>query len=98
MSFSLVHDLHLMKTPKGSGRKKKDKKSPGLETVAISATKTGGILKSLPVHRYSVVSFTFSGPLRLYGSTLLFESRVALSPGLGGVGDVASAISDEQFQ
>ena len=31
-------------------------------------------LFSLPVHRYSVVNFTFSGPLGL-------KSRVALNPG-----------------
>ena len=65
MSFSLVHYLHLMKIPKCSGRKKKDKQSPELETIAISATKNGGIIKSFPVHQYSVVIFTFSGALRL---------------------------------
>ena len=55
-------------------------------------------LKSLPVHRYSVVIFTFSGPLGLQNSTLLFGNRVALNPGLGGVRDVASAIiSHEQI-
>ena len=44
-------------------------------------------------------SFTFSGPLGLKGSTLLFESREALNPGLGGVRDVAFAfISHEQTQ
>ena len=64
MSSSHVHYLHLVKIPKDSGRKK-DKQSPGLETIAISATKNVGILKSLPAHRYSVVIFTFSGPLRL---------------------------------
>ena len=43
--------------------------------------------------------FTLSGPLGLKGSTLLFGSRVALNPGLGGVSDVASAvISHEQTQ
>ena len=53
-------------------------------------------LKSLPVHRYSVVILTFSGPLGIQGSTLLFGSRVAL---LGGVTDVASVIiSHEQTQ
>ena len=36
--------------------------------------------------------FTLSGPLGLKGSTLLFGSRVALNPGLGGVSDVASAV------
>ena len=56
-------------------------------------------LKSLPVHRYSVVIFTFSGPLGLLGSTRLFESIVALNPVLGGLRDVASAIiSHEQTQ
>ena len=61
----------------------------------------------LPVHRYSVVNFSFSGPLGLLDSTLLFGSRVAfnkglrvaLNPGLGGVRDVAPAIfSHEQTQ
>ena len=61
----------------------------------------------LPVHRYSVVNFSFSGPLRLLDSTLLFGSRVAfnkglrvaLNPGLGGVRDAAPAIfSHEQTQ
>ena len=56
-------------------------------------------LMFLPVHQYSVVIFTFSGPLGLKGSTLLFGSRVALNPGLGGVRNVASAIiSHEQTQ
>ena len=63
-SFSLVHCLHLMKIIKGPGRKK-DKQSPRPETIASSATKNGGILKSLPVHRYTVVIFINSGPLRL---------------------------------
>ena len=54
-----------MKIPKGSSRKKKAKQSPGLETIAISATTDGGILNSLPVHRYSVVIFAFSGSSRL---------------------------------
>ena len=44
-------------------------------------------LKSLAVRRYSVI-FTFSGPLGLKDSTLLFGNRVALKPGLGGVRDV----------
>ena len=65
------------------------------------------IMCFLPVHRYSVVNFTFSGPLGLLDSTLLFGSRVAfnpglraaLNPGLGGVRDVAPAIiSHEQTQ
>ena len=52
-------------------------------------------LKSLPAHLFSVVMFTFSGLLGL----LYIESRVALNPGLGGMGDVASAIiSHEQIQ
>ena len=56
-------------------------------------------LKRLPVHQYGVVIFTFSGSLGLLGSTLLFGTRVALNPGLGGVRDVASAIiSHEQTQ
>ena len=58
------------------------------------------IMCFLPVHRYSVVNFTFSGPLGLLDSTFLFGSRVAfnkglivaLNPGLGGVRDVAPAI------
>ena len=58
------------------------------------------IMCFLPEHRYSVVNFTFSGPLGLLDSTLLFGSRVAfnkglsvaLNPGLGGVRDVAPAI------
>ena len=58
------------------------------------------IMCFLPVHRYSVVNFTFSGPLGLLDSTLLFGSRVAFNPGLraalnsglGGVRDVAPAI------
>ena len=47
------------------------------------------VLKSLPVHHFSVVIFTFSGPL---GSGPLgqydshhFESREGLNPRLGGV-------------
>ena len=53
------------------------------------------VLKSLPAHLFSVVIFTFSGRLGL----LYIESKVALNPGLGGVGDVASAIiSHEQIQ
>ena len=39
---------------------------------------------SIPVHRYSIVFFTFSA--------LLFRNRVALNPMLGGVRDVAPAI------
>ena len=54
---------------------------------------------NLPVHRYSIFIFTFSGLLGLQYSTLLFESRVALNPELGDVRDVASAItSHEQTQ
>ena len=50
-------------------------------------------LKCLLLHRFSVVifiMFIFSGlwDCRIH----LFESRVALNPGLGGVSDVASAI------
>ena len=55
--------------------------------------------KSLPVHRYTVVIFTFSGPLGLMGSTLLFGNRAAFNAGLGGVRDVACVIiSNEQTQ
>ena len=36
----------------------------------------------LSVHRYSVVNFSFSGPLGLLDSTLLFGSRVAFNKGL----------------
>ena len=54
-------------------------------------------LKGFSVHQYSVVVFTFSGPLGLWGSTLFFGNRVMINPGLGGVRDVASAIiSHEQ--
>ena len=43
--------------------------------------------------------FYISGPLGLWCSTLSFERRVALNPGLGGVRDDASAIiSHEQTQ
>ena len=45
MSSSLVHYLYLMKIPNGPGRKK-DKRTPRLDTLAITATKTGGILYS----------------------------------------------------
>ena len=45
MSYSLVHYLYLMKIPNGPGWKK-DKRTPGLETIAITATKTGDILYS----------------------------------------------------
>ena len=45
MSFSLVHYLYLIKIPDGPGRKK-DKQTPGLETITITATKTGGIMYS----------------------------------------------------
>ena len=38
------------------------------------------------------VTFTFSGPLGLWDSTVLFGNRVALNPGLGSVMDAASAI------
>ena len=63
------------------------------------------IMCFLPVHRYSVVYFTFSGPLGLLDSTLLFGSRVAfnpglraaLNPGLGGVRDVAPAIISQEY-
>ena len=40
--------------------------------------------------------FIFSGLLGLYGSTLLFGSRDALNPGLGGVRDVASALTSHK--
>ena len=43
-------------------------------------------------YRYSAVTFTFSGPLGLWGSTLIFGNRVVLNPGLGGMRDDASAI------
>ena len=46
--------------------------------------------KSLPVHRYYVIMFTFSGPMGC--KVLLFVNRVALNTGLG-VRDVASALS-----
>ena len=46
MSFSLVHYLYLMKILNGPGGKKKDERTPGLETIAITATKTGGIMYS----------------------------------------------------
>ena len=56
----------------------------------------------LPIHRYSVVNFTFSGPFGLlFGSRVAFNPglRAALNPGLGGVRDVAPAIiSQEQTQ
>ena len=55
-------------------------------------------IKSLPIHRFSVIKFTFSGLLELKDSHT-FESSEALNPGLGGVRDVASAIiSYEQTQ
>ena len=51
-------------------------------------------LKSISVHRYSVVIFLH---FLLLWDCRLFESRVALNPGLGRVRDVASAIiSHEQ--
>ena len=55
-------------------------------------------LKSLPVHRYSVVISHF---LVLWDCKVqhLFENRVALNSGLGGVRNVASVIiSHEQTQ
>ena len=55
-------------------------------------------LNSLPVHRYSVVISHF---LVLWDCKVqhLFESRVALNSGLGGVKNVASVIiSHEQTQ
>ena len=55
-------------------------------------------LKCLPARRYSVVIFTWSPPLGLYGSTL-FLGAVPPNPGLSGVRDIASAIiSHEQTQ
>ena len=54
-------------------------------------------LKSLPVHQLNVVFFTFSV---IWDCKIknLFESRVVLNLGLGGVRDVASAIiSHEQI-
>ena len=54
--------------------------------------------ESLSVHRFSVVIFTFSGPLGLLGHNL-FEGRAALSPGLGDMRDVACVrISHGQIQ
>ena len=54
--------------------------------------------KSLPVHRYSVVIFTFL-VLWDYRVQHLFETRVALNTGLGGMRDVASVtVSHEQTQ
>ena len=51
--------------------------------------------KSLTVHWYSIVIFTFSAPLELYAWTLLFP----LNPGLGGMIFVASdLILHEQTQ
>ena len=54
--------------------------------------------KSLPVHRYSVVIFTFSGPVATVGfnNCIVFGSRDALNPGLGDVRDVI--ICHEQTQ
>ena len=55
-------------------------------------------VKRLPVHRYSVVIFTFSDPLGLWDSHLV-ENCVSLNLGLGGVRDVvSSSISHEQTQ
>ena len=53
-------------------------------------------LKSLTVHRCSVVIFTFAGPLGMWVQHL-FESRVALNLGLGGVKNVASAIISHEW-
>ena len=70
-----------------------------LEITTAVVVSCGG-LKSLPVHRFSVVNFTFSGPLGQDSRVQhLFDSRVSLNPGLGGVRDVASAsIPHEQTQ
>ena len=64
-----------------------------LEIITAVVVPCGGPKKS-PCHRYSVVIFKFTGPLGLQGSTLLhvFGNRVALSPRLGAVRDVAFAI------
>ena len=54
--------------------------------------------------KHIMLFFTFSGPLGsgvlgLKGSTILFETRVAINPVLGDVRDVASGIiSHEQTQ
>ena len=48
-------------------------------------------IKNLPVHQYSIVIFTFPGPLRLCGSTLNRKTE-SLNLGLGG------SISHEQTQ
>ena len=63
------------------------------------------IMCFLSVHRYSVVNFTFSGPLGQLDSILLFGSRVAfkpgltaaLTPGLGSVRDVTPAIISHEL-
>ena len=52
-------------------------------------------LKSLPVHRYNVLFLYFQVLLDCRVQRL-FESRVALNPGLGGVRDVASAIDPHE--
>ena len=46
-------------------------------------------LKVLPLHRYSVIIITFSGPLGGQGSTLLFGNRDSLYTGLGGIRDIS---------
>ena len=66
-----------------------------LEITTAVVMLCGGPKKVSPYSYF----FTLSGPLGLKGSRLLFGSRVALNPGLGGVSDVASAvISHEQTQ
>ena len=62
-----------------------------LETTTAVVVPCGGP-KSLPVHRYSVVIFTFSIPLGLWDSTRLFESRVALKTGLNRLNKTESAL------
>ena len=55
------------------------------------------LVKLLPVHRYSVDIFSYSGPLLEYW--VLRESRIPLKPVLRSVGIVALSISSyEQTQ
>ena len=48
------------------------------------------LVKLLPVHRYSIDIFLYSGPSGILGSG---ESRILLKPVLGGVKIVAVSIS-----
>ena len=56
--------------------------------IPIAAVVPRSVPESLPLPRYSVVIFTFSGSLGSH----LFGNRVALNPGLVGVRAIASAI------